>query len=220
MFKYKIIILILLIIIIFIFSCFICSAKELPLKNKIIFIDIGHGGNDPGATYKNIKESDINLKIGLKLYKLLKENGSTIYMTRYDDYNLSNINSSNIKRSDLNNRIKIINNSNCDLYLSIHLNSYPEGTWYGAQTFYTNKNEKNKYLASIIQNNFKKYLDTDRNEKIINDRYLYKNITKVGVLIELGFLSNLKERNLLLNNNYQDKLVKTITKSIIEYYNN
>lgn len=218
MIKYKIFILILLLITIFIFSCFICSAKELPLKNRIIYLDIGHGGNDPGATIKNIKESDINLQIGLKLYNLLKENGAIIYMTRYDDYNLSNINAPNIKRSDLINRANIINNSNCDLFLSIHLNYYKSEIWYGAQTFYTNNNKNNKLLAQIIQNNFKKNLNTNRESKLITDRYLYNKINKPGVLLELGFLSNTKERNKLLTDDYQIKICNEIIKSIIQYF--
>jgi len=217
--KYKIIILIIFLVLIFIFSCFVCSAKELKLRNKVIYLDIGHGGNDPGAINKDIKESDINLKIGLKIYNLLKLNGAIVYMTRYDNYNLSNINVSNIKRSDLFNRAKLINNSDCDLYLSIHLNSYTSPTWYGAQTFYTNNNKENKILAELIQKNFKKYLDTNRESKLITDRYLYNKINKAGVLLELGFISNLKERNKLLNDDYQNKISNVIVNSIIEHYN-
>lgn len=219
MIKYKILVLIIFMVLVFIISCFVCSAKELPLKNRIIYIDIGHGGNDPGATYKDIKESDINLKIGLKLAQLLKENGATIYMTRYDDYNLSNIDSTNIKRSDLNNRIKLINNSDCDIFLSLHLNAYTSKTWYGAQTFYTNKNIDNKKLANIIQNNFKEKLDTNRDIKLINDRYLYNNLIKTGVLLELGFITNPNERNKLINDEYQYEISKVILDSLIKYFN-
>lgn len=216
--KYKIIILLIVIILIFIFSCFVCSAKDLPLKNKIIFIDPGHGGNDPGATNKDIKESNINLQISLIISNLLKENGAIVYMTRYDNYNLSRINVNNIKRSDLDNRAKIINNSDCDLFISIHLNSYPSSVWHGAQTFYTNKNPNNIKLATIIQKNLKKNTDTTRDIKLITDRYLYNKITKPGVLIELGFISNLKEKNQLLDKKYQYNLSNIIVNSIIEYY--
>ena len=217
--KYNIIVIITFLILVFIISCFICSAKELALKNRIIYIDIGHGGNDPGSNYRDIKESDINLQIGLKLSKILEENGATVYMTRYDDYNLANINASNIKRSDLNNRSKLINNSDCDLYLSIHLNSYPQEIWHGAQTFYTNNNKNNKLLAQIIQENFKQKLDTNREIKLINDKYLYNMITKPGVLLELGFISNTKERNMLLKEEYQYKISNIIVDSIIKYFN-
>lgn len=219
MYKYKIIILICMVIVVFIISCFICNAKELPLKNKIIYIDPGHGGNDPGANYRDIKESDINLKISLKLAKLLEENGAIVYMTRYDDYNLANIDSYNIKKSDLNNRIKIINNSNCDMFLSIHLNAYTSSTWYGAQTFYTNNNKDNIVLAEIIQKNFKKNLNTNRNIKNINNRYLYDNLDKLGVLLEVGFITNPNERNLLVQDSYQYKITNSILESVIEYFN-
>ena len=217
--KYKIVIFIILLITILIFSCFVCNAKSLPLKGKIIYIDPGHGGNDPGANYKDIKESDINLKISYMLSNMLESNGAIVYMTRYGDYNLANIDALNIKRSDLSNRAYIINSSDSDLFISIHLNAYESSTWYGAQTFYTNNNKDNKVLALILQNNFKSKLGTTRNIKLKEDGYLYNRINKLGVLIELGFITNKKERELLINENYQYKLASIITNSIIEYYN-
>ena len=93
---------------------------------------------DPGAIYKDIEEADINLKIAQKASKLLEQYGAIVYLTRYGDYDLSVPNTINRKRSDLSRRGNIINRSNCDLYLSIHLNAEGSNTWKGAQMFYDN----------------------------------------------------------------------------------
>ena len=112
------------------------SAFNLPLMGKVIYIDPGHGGLDPGSIYQNIYEKDINLEICAVLKTELEQQGAIVYMTRYGDYDLSYINTGARKRSDLNNRAKIINESNADMYISIHLNSVSSKTWHGAQVFY------------------------------------------------------------------------------------
>jgi len=217
--KYKNGILFLLIIMICVFSFFNVKANDLPLYNKIIYIDPGHGGNDPGAIYKTLKESDLTLEISFVLKKILEENGATVYMTRKGNYDLSVINTNNKKRSDLYNRSKIINDSSCDLYLSIHLNADLSSTWSGAQVFYSDVNENNKLLATIIQDKFKSNLNTKRNISKIENRYLYKRIKKTGVLLELGFITNPDERYLLQTDTYQEKISKLIVLGIIDYFN-
>ncbi len=217
--KYKKTVLLIFTILICVFSFFSSNAKNLPLLGKVIFIDPGHGGNDPGALYKNLRESDINLEISLILSELLIEKGAVVYMTRDSDYDLSVIKTNNIKRSDLYNRSKIINESNCDLYLSIHLNADLSSTWYGAQVFYSDVNKENKEIALSIQNVLRKHTNTKRDISKIIDRYLYKRIKHPGVLIELGFITNPNDRYLLQNKDYQIKINNLIVEGIIEYYN-
>lgn len=217
MFKYKIRTL-------FIFVLMICtftfvSAEEQYLKGKIIYLDPGHGGRDPGAMYKELRESEINLQITNELKKELESKGAIVYQTRIGDYDISKIETKNHKRNDLEIRAKLINESNCDIYISIHLNSDPSPTWSGAQIFYTNKNEENKTLAQIIQTKFKEKLKTKRQPKQLNNMYLFDRLKKPGVLIEAGFISNSNDRYLLKQKNYQQKLAQTITEAIIQYYN-
>ena len=138
--------------ILFIFILTLCTftfvnAEEQQLKGKIIYLDAGHGGRDPGAMYKDLKESEINLQISNELKIKLESHGAIVYQTRIGDYDISKIYTKNHKKNDLETRAKIINESDCDLYISIHLNSDPSPTWNGTQIFYTNKNEKNKELA-------------------------------------------------------------------------
>lgn len=217
MINYKIKILIMFIT----FMCtisYINANNTFPLIGKTIYIDSGHGGMDKGATYKNISESEINLQISKYLKEKLEKQGAIVYMTRTENNDLSNINSNNKKRSDLSQRARIINESNADMYISIHLNSDPSPTWSGIQTFYTEKNKENKKIAKIMQEQFKEQLDTKRNEQQIKNMYLYDKLNIKGVLIEAGFLSNPNDRYLLKNKEYQEKLATLITTSIIKYY--
>lgn len=209
--------------ILFIFILTLCTftfvnAEEQQLKGKIIYLDAGHGGRDPGAMYKDLKESEINLQISNELKIKLESHGAIVYQTRIGDYDISKIYTKNHKKNDLETRAKIINESDCDIYISIHLNSDPSPTWNGTQIFYTNKNEKNKELAQIIQNEFKEKLKSKREIKPLKNMYLFDRIKKPGVLIEAGFISNANDRYLLKNKEHQKKIADTITDALIKYY--
>lgn len=187
---------------------------ELPLLGKIIYLDAGHGGVDVGASYKNIYEKDINLSI-VKILALKLENmGATVYLTRYGDYDLSNIGVRYRKKSDLYNRAKVINNSSADIYISIHLNSTTSSVWKGAQVFYDDINDNNILLAQTIT----KCLNTDREVSEINDMYFNRLVKIPGVLVEVGFLSNSYDRNNLVNIKYQEKISNMIVQGIIDYF--
>ena len=190
---------------------------NLKLLGKVIYIDPGHGGLDPGTIYKNIYEKDLNLQISKKLKKVLENDGAIVYLTRYSDYDLSTNNTIERKKSDLNNRAKIINKSKADVYISIHLNSIKSSTWSGAQVFYDDVNKNNKSLANIMQKNLRENLKTERKVKEISNMLLNRKITIPGILIEVGFLSNPNERYLLQKSDYQYKICETIKKGIIEY---
>ena len=219
MFKYKIITLFLLLLSISLFDYSYAKERNYSLKNKIIYIDPGHGGNDPGAMYKDVLEKDINLEISKLLKTELNKKGATVYLTRNGDYDLSVPNTINNKRSDLSRRGNVINKSNCDLFLSIHLNAESYSSWHGAQAFYNSKLKENKEIAKIFQNLFKEKLNSDRNYKKDNTLYLQNRITRPGVLLELGFLSNPNERYLLQTDNYQKKIVNVIIEGVELYLN-
>lgn len=218
--KNKIYTLIIFIITICTFSIINIKAKELPLDNKIIYIDPGHGGIDPGSIYKNIYEKDINLEICLKLKNNLEKQGATVYLTRDGDYDLSTPNTSTRKKSDLNNRVRLINDSNANMYISIHLNATNSKTWKGAQVFYDDVNQENIKIAKIIQTEFKKNTNTNREISEITNMLLNRKVTIPGVLIEVGFLSNDNERYLLKQDSYQEKITNIIINGIINYYKN
>lgn len=193
------------------------NKSELKLIGKVIYLDAGHGGLDPGTLYKNIYEKDINLSICEKLKIILENEGAIVYMTRYGDYDL-NSNSTARKKSDLNNRARIINESNADIYISIHLNSINSSTWSGAQVFYDDVNKNNYNLATIMQEQLKKDLKTIREVKEIKNMLMNRKIIIPGVLIEAGFLSNPNDRYLLQQSNYQYKIAQSIKNGIIKYF--
>ncbi len=217
MFRYKICVFLFLLLGIVGFNFVSAEENNLPLLGHIIYIDPGHGGIDPGAIYMNIKEAPINLEISKKLEQALTEKGAIVYMTRYGDYDLSLPNASNHKRSDLNQRIKLINESDCSLFLSIHLNADVSESWYGAQVFYDDINSENSILAEFLQTEFSGSLNSKRKIKEINDLYLYRNAERPGVLVEVGFLSNANERYLLRQDSYQQKIVDAIVVGVINY---
>ena len=214
--KYKIKILLIFILLLTIFNVANASIMPLPLIGKTIYLDAGHGGKDPGAYYKDIYEEDINLKIVLKLKDKLESMGAVILLTRDDDYDLSDKNAYLRKRSDLGKRAKIINESNADIYLSIHLNSSNYSSWSGAQAFYDDINSNNKHIAEIFQKGFNKNLNSTKKIKEMTNLYMYKRINIPGVLLELGFISNPNERYLLNTDEYQNKIVDTISNSLLE----
>lgn len=138
-------------------------------------------------------------------------------MTRDEDYDLSTPNAKWRKKSDFDNRIKLINNSKANMYLSIHLNYLSDSSYSGAQVFYNN--DTNKEIAAVIQETLNKELNGDREiKKIPSKTYMYSKLEILGVLIECGFLSNEAELNKLKTTEYQQKLAKTITKAVINYY--
>jgi len=218
MLRYKICVLFLFIISIFTVDLVSADTNELPLFGKVIYIDAGHGGVDPGAMYKDIMEKDINLSISKVLEDKLTKMGAIVYLTRYGDYDLAVNHTINRKRSDLSRRGNIINRSMCDLFVSIHLNAESTGVWRGAQVFYNNNNEQNEAFAKILQNNFKKRLSSKREYKLSNDLYLQKRVDRPGVLIEVGFLSNASDRYLLKQKSYQEKVALVIVDSMVEYF--
>ena len=193
-------------IVLLIFSVFVVKSKNNVLSGKIIYLDAGHGGVDGGAKYKDINEEDINLSIVMTLKEEFEKEGAKVYLTSTTYYR---------KRSDLGNRALMINNSDCDLYLSIHLNSSLNTSWNGAQVFYDDINPKNAILANILQKEL-----SNKNAVLANDYYMYSRIKKTGVLLEVGFISNYNDRNNLQNKEYQIKISANIIKGIVKFFTN
>ena len=188
----------------------------LPLTGKIIVVDPGHGGKDPGTSYEYVLEKDINLKLSLYLEKELSKRGASVILTRDGDYDLSSANALWRKKSDFDNRIKLINDANANMYLSIHLNYLNDSRYFGGQVFY---DKENKLLAQTIQDEFNVQLKSNREIKPMPKRlYMYSKLNTPGVLIECGFLSNYNERNLLNSKKYQKQVASVIADAVVKYY--
>ena len=189
-----------------------------PLNNKIIIIDVGHGGVDPGTVVGKIYEKDINLKISLSLKEKLEKNGAQVIMTRDGDYDLGTPKATYRKKSDFDHRIMVINNNNADYYISIHLNYLENKKYYGPQVFYNEVKEENKELAIKMQELLNEKLKTTREvKKIPSSTYMYSKLNVKGVLVECGFLSNDLEREKLLDDNYINLLTDTLANAFLQF---
>lgn len=199
------------------------AAFSLPIRSTVVVIDPGHGGRDPGASGETgVTEEEVNLQIALKLRRLIEQGGGTAIMIREDHsglYTEGGNGRETRKSEDLKNRHALINSCGADILISIHLNSFPESQYYGAQTFYLKNDEKSRKLAEIIQNEVIKVLDrgNDRKSKPTDSVYILKNNNMPGVLIECGFLSNHEEERLLDNEHYQEKVAWSIFVGVVKY---
>ena len=201
------------------------TISYMPITNKTIVLDAGHGGIDSGASSndKTIYEKNINLSITLKLKELIEASGGLVILTRDDDSSLYEESENKTIRQKYNenikNRKKIVDESDADMFISIHLNSFTESKYSGAQTFYPEGMNDSKILAKSIQDELKRVVD-NTNNRVIKPRdnlYLLKNCKMPSVLIECGFLSNNKEANLLNDEKYQDKIAWSIYAGIQKY---
>lgn len=204
-------------------------AKQIIFKNeaatdKIILVDPGHGGIDGGAVAKSgILEKDINLKIGKKVRGLLEKEGYKVILSREEDMGLYTDDGTIRKKKieDLENRLKLKKETKCDMFISIHLNAFPQTQYYGAQVWYGD-NEESRKFAQILQSSFRENIDKNnkRAQKPAGSSYriLRDNGTTAAVIVECGFLSNLEEEAKLRTEEYQDKIADTIVKSVKFYY--
>jgi N-acetylmuramoyl-L-alanine amidase len=201
------------------------NSWNLPLSGEIIILDPGHGGIDGGASYRGeVFERDIALNIALKVKDYLQEQGALVLLTREDYNDLADSGTKGVRNrkvEDLKKRVKFINNSDASSFVTIHLNAIPSERWRGAQTFYYGSFEENKRLATFVQTEIKRNLEnTNRSAKPISGIYLLKKAQIPGALVEVGFLSNTHERNLLTTESYQEKMAASIYKGILRYYTN
>jgi N-acetylmuramoyl-L-alanine amidase len=187
-----------------------------PVGKKIIVIDAGHGGFDPGAVSSSgTREDKLNLLIAYKLRRYLDNEGAKVVMTRKSDQALG----SN-KREDMRKRIEIIKGSDADIVVSIHLNKFQQSKYYGAQTFYMSGNEEGKILAQCIQSQLIRVLDrgNTRQIKSVSNLLILKAGDAPSVIVECGFLSNPEEERLLKTDDYQEKVAWAIYCGIVDYF--
>lgn len=200
--------------------------KYMPITNKTIIVDAGHGGIDPGALTKdkNTKEKDVNLAITLKLRELIESSGGLVILTREDDSSLYTEDGNKTVRQkyneNLKNRKELIKDARADMFVSIHLNAFEQSKYYGAQTFYPKGKDDSKELSKYVQQELKRVVDKTNNREVKprDDIYLLKENEIPSMLIECGFLSNEKEAKLLTDEKYQEKIAWAIYVGIQKYF--
>ncbi len=175
------------------------------IKNKVVIIDPGHGGNDVGAMRGNVLEKDLTLEIALKVREILRERGmNNVIMTRSSDKTLS-----------LGDRVEIANNNRADIFVSIHINASVKSEINGIETHYCS-NGGYEVAKTIHKQLTEKVAAVDRG--LFKSKFYVINHTEApAVLLELGFISNERERNSLTSNKRQTDSAKAIAEGIINY---
>lgn len=185
----------------------------------LIVIDAGHGGIDGGVTsISGVKESEINLTTAYELKAEFENSGYAVTLTRTDENGLYGTLGAGFKLRDLKKRCEIINGSNADALISIHMNKYNDSRRRGAQVFYKQNDKTSNFLGEKIQNRLNIMSESVRAYDSLKGDYYVLNYSKIpSVIVECGFLSNPTDEALLLNKNYRLKLVKAIRLGVDEY---
>ncbi len=184
-----------------------------PVQQKVVVIDPGHGGWDPGKVGQTALEKDVNLEIAniLKLY--LETADVEVLLTREGDLALGEK-----KRKDLEERKKLA--ASADVFISIHQNAFPSAKATGAQVFYGTGQEESRRLAELMQRYLVQEADPEntRQAKENDSYYVLKEQTQPAVLVECGFLSNPQEEGLLQQQDYQHRLAWAMYLALMEFW--
>jgi len=186
------------------------------IRKATVVIDAGHGGRDPGKVGVNgALEKDINLQVAKKVKDLLEERKFQVIMTREEDADVDS------KRDDMEERVKIINQSEADLAVSVHQNSFSDPEVSGAQVFYYTESDEGEYFAKIMQRELLQLDEFNKRQAKENNNYYLLKKTKVPtIIVECGFLSNPKEAEKLVTEEYQDAVSNAIVRGIESCFGN
>lgn len=176
--------------------------------SKIICVDAGHGGKDPGACSNGVQEKDIALKIALKVKGLLLANDLGVVMTRESD-----------QYDSVNEKARKANLAKADLFVSIHCNSASQLSANGTETLSYDLTGKSFQLASCIQQELTNICQRrNRGVKQRKDLAVLNSTQMPAILVETAFISNEEERKLLQQEAFQNKIAMAIVKGICQYY--
>lgn len=181
---------------------------------KVIMLDAGHGGSDPGAMGvlggKTIKEKDLTLSITYKVKAILESNGYKTSMTRTGD-----------TLPSLAERPQQANDEDCALFVSIHINSATAEEAVGTEVYYSDENNGDDYgitsheFAENVLEGMLKYMKSkDRGVRMANWA-VTRRANMPAVLLEVGFISNEDELSLMCSDDYQNKVARGIAEGII-----
>lgn len=186
-----------------------------------IVIDAGHGGRDGGSVGINgTIEKEINLKYALTLKEKLVDSGYRVELTRRTDDGLYSETALNKKMSDMRARFNIIQKTNPNLVISIHMNSFNSPTARGAITYYRNGDEASKRCADLVQASLNTYCEAPSAQGKVGDYYILNCSYYTSILIECGFISNPEEERLLNTDSYREKFIDAVYSGILLYFGN
>ena len=180
-----------------------------------IVIDAGHGGSDSGAVgYNGVTEKEVTLAVAKKVQRMLTESGAEVIMTRTTDRDVAWAGASN--GEELQARVDK-SPSNAALFISIHCNAFSNPSTHGMETYYYWGSAEGERLARLLNEELVNFGGlSNRGVKGANF-YVLKHTSIPASLIELAFITNPVEENLLSDNDYQEQLALAITRAIKRY---
>lgn len=187
------------------------------LNGKIITLDAGHGGSDPGAIGSDgTKEKNITLAITKIVKEILEDKGAKVYMTRTTDVDVFGPNASDAE--ELQARVNVGEKYNSDMFVSLHINSSVNKNVGGFSTYYYPKTDNDLRLAQNIQNKLAANFGVDDLGVRQANFYVIKRISMPAVLVEMCFISNEKELTLMKGQWFQKKTARLIAEGIERYF--
>lgn len=184
-------------------------------RTAVIVIDAGHGGFDSGAVGRltKVKEDALNLLVAKKLQVFCENQGYTVIMTREDENAVGRT-----KDEDMQKRREIIEASNADVVISIHMNKFADTSCAGPVVFYHKESEEGERLAQTIQEQMVEALKPERPRTHKPETYfILRASTSPCVIVECGFVSNERDERLLQTEEYQDLCAQAIFKGVNIY---
>ena len=190
-------------------------------SRHIVIIDPGHGGEDGGATScTGILESKLNLDIAIRLNDMMHLLGADTIMIRQTDCSVYTYGETIAQKkvSDLRERVRVVNEVDSAVLVSIHQNTFPDEQYWGSQVFYSNT-AGSKELAAKIQVQLQESLLPENNRKCKQAKgiYLMENIQCTGILLECGFISNPEEERRLRSDQYQKEMCAVIASVVVNF---
>ncbi|MBQ1614444.1 MAG: N-acetylmuramoyl-L-alanine amidase [Selenomonas sp.] len=190
------------------------------LKGRVIVIDPGHGGSDSGAIGPTgVMEKSITLRVGNELRRLLTQEGATVYMTRSTDKEVSPKRSKATDIEELQARCDVANQKNADIFVSIHMDSFTNDAAKGTTGYYYSLgNKRSRILADKIRAGVIDQLGTQSRGTQSSNFYVVKHTDMPATLVELAFISNKNEEQLMNSEDGIKKAAQGIADGIADYF--
>lgn len=204
----------------------ILTSTDAESDYPTVIIDAGHGGEDGGAIGVNgVLEKDLNLQIAILLEEMLRALGYDTVMTRTEDVLLYDRNENYEGRKkvlDLAARLAIGKQYENAVFISIHMNAFPQEQYRGLQVYYSDNDPRSASLATEIQELSRELLMPSNHRRIKPSNgnvYLLDRATIPAVLVECGFLSNPSECEDLSSETYRRKMATVLFAAVDQYLN-
>lgn len=188
-------------------------ADGAPLAGRVVALDPGHGGFDGGVRAGGLVEKDLNLDLARRLQAAIARRGGRAVLTRSEDVAYAEEN-----RADLDQRLRLAERAGAQALVSLHANSFPDPSQWGAQTFYPPGRPEAQRLALLIQEELVRLEPENYREALPADFYILTRSKEPAVLVEVGFVTNPRDRARLGDPAWRDRLAAAIARGLERWF--